>query len=643
MAPSETLMGAGIAGRTVSTARPRAILFPLEKAPRANLALDALSPARRGRRSGPPGRTGLQLAVLLILMSFGVARAEEPVQDNAVKQDLRQLREELEQLRKATREREEQLLQQINLLRGELLQLQDHVARGMPPKKRLAVTGFNVQGSTLPKQVLDVVLDPLTEKRLTVEELTQEVNRLLKEAYNAMGIRGIQVTIPPQPITDAPIVLQVDEPRLGKIQVRGNRFFGEKNIARFFEDKIATPEGILQAGKLEQQLDRINRHPDRQVTALMQSGTEAGTIDLAFNVNERKALHGLSPFHYAAEVNNEGTPNTGRLRVQHIFQYTNVFDRDQTATLQWLFNPEDFNTVQVIGGSYQVPIGTTDHSFVLYGGYSAVETAAVLEALAITGGGYTTGAQFSYTLPKFWEIQSSVSLAMEYIQLNNSLEFGTFSAIESDVGILPVIFRYSLLRRDDSGSTLGNFSIRYNIEGVAPHGELEDFREFREEATSSFITFRGGLERYHALPRDFSLHIRFEGQYSPENLIPAEQFRLGGFDTIRGYEESELSGDRGLFVRTELLSPRLPPLISSFYKTRENLQALLFIDWGFARLSDPLEGEPQTTEIGGTGVGLRYQLTEYFLGRIDLGWALYDASITKTGDTSVHFSAELSF
>ena len=538
----------------------------------------------------------------------------------------------------------QRLRQELNQLKDDFRAFQEAVRRGVPEPEKLTITGFEVQGSTIDSEKLDGKLKPLTEKKLTLEELQVEVRSSIKEAYAEMSIRGVQVVIPPQEITDKPLTVEVVEPQLGFLTIEGNRFFGDKNIRRFFEGRITTTEGMLVAGSLEQQLDQANRHPDRQITAVLTPGEEPGVSDVTLKVQERRPLHPYTPFHYAAEVNNTGTPNVGRIRFSQTFQYTNLFDRDHNLSVNWQFAPAEFKNVQVVGASYVVPVSTTGHSFALYGGYSETETDAVVDTLEITGKGFTVGGQFSYKLPEFWNLESNASLSIELTQMDSNLEFGTFTVVESDVGLLPFIARYNWKHRDPWGATLGFASLRWNPGDLVPDGDPEAFHQFREESQASFLRYRVGLERYQKLLRNWTMHARFEGQFTEDNLIPAEQFRLGGAHSVRGYEQSEVSGDRALLLRTEIRSPNLPRFLTRKAADKnEQIQMVGFVDYGITSLETPIEGDPDTTDIAGTGFGLRYQLWEYFSGRVDIAWALKDGPITAAGDAVIHFSAQLNF
>lgn len=79
--------------------------------------------------------------------------------------------------------------------------------------------------------------------------------------------------------------------------------------------------------------------------------------------------------------------------------------------------------------------------------------------------------------------------------------------------------------------------------------------------------------RRQLLPKDQTLIFRAYGQYSDYPEMPStEQFTLGGMNTVRGYTESILSGDKGWFAGAEYQFP-----VSADHTT---WRGLFFVDHG---------------------------------------------------------------
>ena len=63
--------------------------------------------------------------------------------------------------------------------------------------------------------------------------------------------------------------------------------------------------------------------------------------------------------------------------------------------------------------------------------------------------------------------------------------------------------------------------------------------------------------RITCLPAGFLINTTASGQLSDSSLFVSEQFSLGGFDTVRGYDYREVSRDEGYLINLELRSPML--------------------------------------------------------------------------------------
>ena len=63
---------------------------------------------------------------------------------------------------------------------------------------------------------------------------------------------------------------------------------------------------------------------------------------------------------------------------------------------------------------------------------------------------------------------------------------------------------------------------------------------------------------------------------------------------------------------------------------RDQLQFLIFHDWGVTCMSDPLEGEDDHAELQSAGVGLRWQVRENVTVRFDYGWQIDDIGLEES-------------
>jgi hemolysin activation/secretion protein len=197
--------------------------------------------------------------------------------------------------------------------------------------------------------------------------------------------------------------------------------------------------------------------------------------------------------------------------------------------------------------------------------------------------------------------------------------------------------------------------------GIIPEGRKADFAGdpndpankpgSRAGSSGNFAVVRGGLVRRHNLLYGFDLHLRVDGQWSSEPLIPAEAFFAGGYGTVRGYIQFEALGDHAVLGRAELTTPELIPIpVDYFWQRRRstewaiNWKLAAFYDAANLWVQDPLPGQRDQFRLEGVGWGLRVTMPKK-VGevRIDQGYALQNLNVTKAGDSFVHFVVTVGF
>lgn len=101
-----------------------------------------------------------------------------------------------------------------------------------------------------------------------------------------------------------------------------------------------------------------------------------------------------------------------------------------------------------------------------------------------------------------------------------------------------------------------------------------------------------------ALPADWHLRIAIDGQYTHDALVSGEQFGIGGQDSVRGFDERELTNDRGNRATLEIQTPNFDEQFGPGAAAR----ALVFADQGWLRRNQPLPGEVVRSHLASVGV-----------------------------------------
>jgi hemolysin activation/secretion protein len=156
----------------------------------------------------------------------------------------------------------------------------------------------------------------------------------------------------------------------------------------------------------------------------------------------------------------------------------------------------------------------------------------------------------------------------------------------------------------------------------------QDFSTKRASAKDNYVVLIPGLERTQKLPGGAELRLKIDGQVSDQPLISNEQYSAGGMDTVRGYYESEISGDNALHFSAEVAAPDLAALAGLGGKGQ--LIPYLFYDYASVRVKQPLPGQAYGYDISATGIGVRGGLLGSFEYQLDGAFALRDSGTSAT-------------
>ena len=155
---------------------------------------------------------------------------------------------------------------------------------------------------------------------------------------------------------------------------------------------------------------------------------------------------------------------------------------------------------------------------------------------------------------------------------------------------------------------------------------------------SLFLAWRGQSQWIRRLDEDLLLVLRGDLQLSTTDLVPLEQFRIGGFNSVRGYRQDFTLADNGLSAGAEMRIPLL-----RIRKLDGVLQLTPFVDLGTIWNSDDLEID--TDFIAAVGLGLNFSAGNGFNARIDWGIPLVD--VENQGDSlqenGIHFALDFGF
>ena len=493
-----------------------------------------------------------------------------------------------------------------------------------------------VEGQTpLEPSEIESVISPYENKTLALSSL-REVARALTAAIRSRGYVTSRIFVPPQKVEEGIVHFKVLEGKIGKISVQGNKRFKEKFIKRILK---ARPGQILRYDRLEQDLLRLNTHPDREVRAILQPGEIPETSDLVLRVKE------TFPVHLGYSFDNYGTRLTGRLRHSIAMSHTNLLGLEDI--LQSRFVITDGGHFTGVATDYLLPLtSSTDLTF----NYTFVDTRLGKEFndLKIRGKAHTFSPTLIRRIIDSDHLEGSAFVGFDFKEIETTEDRRPNS--RDNLRILRLGPQFS--ERDKSGRTFFTSEFAFAFSGILGASDKVDRNSSRREAGGQF--FRSVLEfgRLQRLPGEMFLLQRIAAHLTPNKLPASEQMRVGGAETVRGYPEGEFLGERGINISTELRFPcyfipkdrRYPRTEDSI---RDSLQWLGFFDLARVETKGAPELQASNRTLASVGMGLRFNLTRKLLGRnvsarLDWGWPIGDRSTTKKRAPRLHFSLSVS-
>lgn len=497
-----------------------------------------------------------------------------------------------------------------------------------PASARFDIFEYVVEGnSVLPDEVIERAVYPFLGEQRDADDVNKAA-QALEKAYQDAGYLTVAVGIPEQAVTTGVVTLQVTEGRVERLRVTGAEYTLPSRVR---EQTPALAEGeVPNFSDVQADLGRVGRNADLRVTPLLQAGRTPGSVVVELQLEDSFPLHG------SVELSNKRSADTDTGRLEASIRYDNLWQRRHSIGLSYFVVPTERDQIEVWGLNYAVPL---ENSFVA--GFFARSNSNIPTLFDTTslGRGDVIGLRWIRPLPtRTFDINHTLSLGLDWKDNEQDTVgiAGTTLTLSQPVKYWLMSAQYGLTVPYASGARL-RFSGTVNA-GAAGMNErtidcngirVDQFDCRRPGATADFFVARFELEAALPLGAGWGLGARADIQRSNDLLINSEQFSAGGFDSVRGYLESERLGDEGERVRAELLTPQWQPFDG--YAMR----GLMFYDWAGLRIRQPFVGQDGRASLEATGLGIRMQAPRGF--RLDADWALAlrdgAAGRTEKGDS----------
>ncbi|TBC90105.1 ShlB/FhaC/HecB family hemolysin secretion/activation protein (plasmid) [Rhizobium leguminosarum] len=380
-----------------------------------------------------------------------------------------------------------------------------------------------------------------------------EINAVLRDVthlYIDHGYVTSRAYVPQQDIRKTRILrLLVVEGTLSDIYLNGQKVAGSGSLATAFPGLIGR---VVNIRDIEQGLDQMNRLQANDAKSAMLPGPKDGTSIL--NIENRPAR----PWHASIGNNNMGQESTGFSRSSASLTFDDLLDIND----QWSFSYEHSgpnypwgNDGKGYGNSYSgsvsVPYGYSTVS--LNGSWYQYESAVEgnFSSLETSGNSGQAGLGIDRVVLRDKDSITTVRSSLTYKQTNNFLlgnliEVGSRRYTVGEIGV-------SHSRRMFGGIWV--FDASYD-KGLGLFDAVEPGDPGAGNADPRFSKFNATIsvtQPFQASGRQFELTSLVSGQYSPDNLLGAEQISLGSYSNVRGTRESVLFGNNGMFSHNEIV------------------------------------------------------------------------------------------
>lgn len=471
---------------------------------------------------------------------------------------------------------------------------------------------IHLENSTL---LMPAEVAPISDKYRNRPLTSADIHALIQEIdalYEKKGYASSFVYVPLDGIGDHTLKLDAVESRFDHVSISGNRFFSDWLIKHMLGEDPTKP---FNTNALADQINRLNQDYPLQIkTVVIAPNLETGKTEIKLEMKDK------IPYQISPTFDNQGRPFIGLYRVGATLSTTNVLGLGDRMTTSYLHS----QGTNAVLNAYTVPLDSRGDSVGFT--YNFMHDYYRLGRLGqpnVKGTSAFFGPLVTVPLNKSRTLTADTSFM---IRRNGTFTQEDFRTKQANTATLNLGVTFN------KPDALGRTIFRYM--GSGTHASFDRSHiEWRNE----FIT-----SRLLNLPFRHQLFMRSQVVYAPARLPIAQYIQLGGAYSVRGYNEGLILGEKGYLFNVEDRWP-IPFLSRVSPWLDKRLQGATFVDLGQAwyNKEDPLfhpgvTNRSRNNFLIGTGVGLRYRLSQFVMGFVDLGVGLVNRSyLEQTAQPSV--------
>lgn len=399
----------------------------------------------------------------------------------------------------------------------------------------ILLVGVVVHGATaIPVSEFTPIYAPFLTRLVSTTDLARIAERITAR-YREEGYFLSRASVPPQDDSGIARII-VHEGRIGEVLLEGE---GAEQARPFLNG--ADNEPIAQLSDLELRLALANDVPGLSVRSRMEPIEGDPDAHRLVVTAEFGALSG-----YAA-ADNRGAGQQRPLRAYASVAGASVLRGRDEASIAVLTSPEAPHEFAFAEAAYSY---SYENGGRLRAGFGVSRSQYGAEMLAADIGGDSQIVSLSYEFPLVRSRRTGLWLGAGFDALHAENDWADGSGAYADeLRVARAALRGTLDESGRSTTMIVQASFGMNMFGASQHSLT---RRSRADADAEFFKLDGFVSHYRDLSDYLGFYVAVAGQWSPEPLLGAEEFAVGGPLFGRAYGYGEISGDRGIAGVAEL-------------------------------------------------------------------------------------------
>jgi hemolysin activation/secretion protein len=361
----------------------------------------------------------------------------------------------------------------------------------------------------------------------------------LTERYHNAGYFLSRVIVPQQEIKDGVVILRAVEGYIGDVKFKDS--LAQNRVVKQWINKLLSYRPI-KITELESVLLSLKDLPGVDLRAVLQPEEAAkGAEDAVDLVLERTPVPvisgGVSFDDYSSRFFG---PYEAQVQAQVVYWPT---QKTIAAFLSSLARDK------VMYGSlkHELPV-FAGGTLALYGAHTNAVPGYTLEALDIKSHSTTVGASLNYSVIRQRQENLTGGIVLEL--RNTKSDILNTPLVRDKVRVARLNLNYQKADRWSGKNTLdATLSQGLSVLGSSKAGDLN---LSRSAAKPNFTKFTMSLSRLQDVTENWDINVAASGQIASGSLYSSEQFGYGGQAFGRAYDDSEITGDRGMAASAEL-------------------------------------------------------------------------------------------